>query len=1326
MKKSGCSTATERANSLKRRPEFPLNPSTEASGSSKCGDRMISRRIEKLTKAFQVTECNFRTSILLPSRNLRLNAQSLRAANTENFCLEAHDEELDRVVYDNDCFENLRSLCRRGNKEELQVLSQLERLEGEQLPSNSTCKLNAGDRKTTASLEKLENFPPEDEIELETCYIHNGKELLHTHQRDDSDHCNKEATSSDGMDDKVFSGFSYNSVASKSHKNLLLDFEYDKQDVSCTWSVFLKEAEELVSLNEDDNSSSHASKSEARKFHKGHGGKTKHKFSIRLPSQKDELSCPSMLKYEDAESSEVSQISLGLEAVEHTVTEHSMAVLLEHLQKEHEKPLASNLPARLALAHGGTEHSMADILEGLQEKNDPLGGCHNMLLQNGNMKERRFQHDDRKALASLGNRSLDHEDPLENMDCQTSSEDEDGNQNHLSLLIPDIKQQTMVDLFQQAFNPAVLDEEGGFFPMNESGCINVQLLSRYLDAKLTVCRCKLLGNIKLWLSESPTPLLISEVSFAMAAFSPTLPNLSLVKHSSNYRYSISFTHSPHHFSTNPFPLSSGLTPFHLRRILFDPSQYKKTISAVSCSNEKLATGKTARKAGKQRPFFSEGRDEDEKRLICPGCGVFMQDQNPNLPGFYQKRVSSRSADAESDGLGELGEFDEEDGYEVESESSQDEDSSSFSDFDDDKEEDEDFSDVDDVGTAVNDDVDWDSDWEIEDEEEKWKKESDGFAPVGVGYGNVTEEWLKKQKKKKMSKTEKKQKAREARREELTVTVCARCHSLRNYGQVKNEKVDNLIPDFDFDRLISNRLMKSSGTSSVIVMVVDCVDFDGSFPKRAAKSLFKALENCKSDSKFNKLPKLVLVATKVDLLPSQISPTRLDRWVRRRARAGGAPKLSGAYLVSAHKDLGVRNLLSFIKELAGPRGNVWVIGAQNAGKSTLINAIAKREGVKVSRLTEAAVPGTTLGILRIGGILPAKAKMYDTPGLLHPYLMAMRLNRDEQKMVEIRKQLQPATYRMKAGQAVHVGALLRLDLIQASVETIYVTVWASPNVSLHFGKVENADEIRRKHAGVRLQPPIGADRVSELGEWKKREFKVSGISWEVNSVDIAVAGLGWLSMGLKGDATVALWTYDGIEIVERDPLVLDRAPFLERPGFLLPKAISDAIGHQTRLEKKLKQQKEEESDSLSESPFEPSRQDWSAGRLEFFRMIGAADIISHSLLVHIPNGLVCPNPAGKANDGITTFFGSAAMDVPNPNHRMYMKLQSAVRHETASHTDFMIDQTIRNLADHALAVKLLILARFPVETCIPLKPAATNTSAVHFVIPSIRRSSASLK
>ncbi|XP_030520544.1 GTP-binding protein BRASSINAZOLE INSENSITIVE PALE GREEN 2, chloroplastic [Rhodamnia argentea] len=597
----------------------------------------------------------------------------------------------------------------------------------------------------------------------------------------------------------------------------------------------------------------------------------------------------------------------------------------------------------------------------------------------------------------------------------------------------------------------------------------------------------------------------------------------------------------------------------------------KNHSAVETT--KRCEGKVARRKSVRSPVLSEGRDEDEQRgQICPGCGVFMQDKDPDLPGYYQKRkVSEGEASGDED-------KDENDDGVVEDHF---------------EEENGELGDVVEGQLGIDGEVggefDWESDeWEGEflEEGDSEDLELDGFTPAGVGYGNITEEIVERQqqkKKEKLSKAERKRLAREAGKEMEKVTVCARCHSLRNYGHVKNQAAENLIPDFDFDRLITTRLMKPTGNANsiVVVMVVDCVDFDGSFPKRAAKTLFEALEGTKNDPKLKnkKLPKLVLVATKVDLLPSQISPARLDSWVRHRAKAGGAPKLSGVYMVSSRKDLGVRNLLAFIKQLAGPRGNVWVVGAQNAGKSTLINIMARKEGAKITKLTEAPIPGTTLGILRIGGILSAKAKMYDTPGLLHPYLMSMRLNSDEQKMVEIRKELQPRTYRVKAGQAVHVGGLTRLDLNQASVETVYVTIWASPSVSLHLGKIENAEEIWRNHVGIRLQPPVGKERASELGKWEEREIKFSGTSWDVNSLDIAIAGLGWFSIGLKGEATLSLWTYNGIEVTLREPLVLDRARFLERPGFWLPKAISDAIGNQNKLESKRKKELQEETDDL---------------------------------------------------------------------------------------------------------------------------------------------------
>lgn len=248
-------------------------------------------------------------------------------------------------------------------------------------------------------------------------------------------------------------------------------------------------------------------------------------------------------------------------------------------------------------------------------------------------------------------------------------------------------------------------------------------------------------------------------------------------------------------------------------------------------------------------------------------------------------------------------------------------------------------------------------------------------------------------------------------------VCARCHSLRHYGKVKDPKVENLLPDFDFDHTVGRKLALTTGSRSVVLMVVDAVDFDGSFPRKVANLVSKTIDDNSSAWKQGKpgnVPRVVLVVTKIDLLPSSLSPTRLEHWIRQRAREGGVNKITSMHMVSALRDWGLKNLVDDIIDLAGPRGNLWAVGAQNAGKSTLINSIGKHVGRKLTHLTEAPVPGTTLGIIRVEGVLTGQAKLFDTPGLLHPYQITTRLTREEQKLVHIGKELKPRTYRIKVG------------------------------------------------------------------------------------------------------------------------------------------------------------------------------------------------------------------------------------------------------------------------------------------------------------------------
>lgn len=391
-------------------------------------------------------------------------------------------------------------------------------------------------------------------------------------------------------------------------------------------------------------------------------------------------------------------------------------------------------------------------------------------------------------------------------------------------------------------------------------------------------------------------------------------------------------------------------------------------------------------------------------------------------------------------------------------------------------------------------------------------------------------------------------------------VCARCHSLRHYGKVKDASVENLLPDFDFDHTIGRKLASASGSRAVVLMVVDAADFDGSFPKKVAKLVSATIEEnlmAWKEGKPGNVPRVMLVLSKLDLLPSSISPARLEHWVRQRAREGGASKLTSLHMVSAVRDWGVKNLIDDVVKLAGPRGSVWAIGAQNAGKSTLINAIGKHVTGKLPHITEAPVPGTTLGIIRLEGVLPGNTKLFDTPGLLHPHNLAMRLTREEQKLVQISKELKPRTYRIKVGHTVHIAGLLRLDVEELSVDSVYVTVWASPHLPLHMGKTENADRMLVDHFGRQLQPPIGENRVEELGRWVRSDFHICGKSWDSSSVDVAVAGVGWFAISIRGEAKLSAWTYDGVEVVMRNALLPHKALQFEVAGFTVSKIVAEA-------------------------------------------------------------------------------------------------------------------------------------------------------------------------
>jgi GTP-binding protein EngB required for normal cell division len=268
-------------------------------------------------------------------------------------------------------------------------------------------------------------------------------------------------------------------------------------------------------------------------------------------------------------------------------------------------------------------------------------------------------------------------------------------------------------------------------------------------------------------------------------------------------------------------------------------------------------------------------------------------------------------------------------------------------------------------------------------------------------------------------------------------------------------------------------------------------------------------------------RLVVAANKSDLLPRQATSARLEAWARRRMAQGGLPRASAVHVVSSERGTGVKELLAELQAAVGTRGDVWVVGAQNAGKSSLINAMRRAAGLPAGRhVTAAALPGTTLGVVSVPSLLPKGCKMLDTPGVPHAFQLSAFMTPDEvrtlpashapmvlpkpsraavvcgascarivcgascarivpecpapslvfglsppctahprlqMRMLLPRRPLRPRTYRIGAGQSVSLGAVARIDVLHTPGATLYLTVWASDDVTGHMGKTERAAE-----------------------------------------------------------------------------------------------------------------------------------------------------------------------------------------------------------------------------------------------------------------------------
>ncbi|KAH9745168.1 kinetochore protein [Citrus sinensis] len=308
------------------------------------------------------------------------------------------------------------------------------------------------------------------------------------------------------------------------HKDGFHDFGSARLDGENTWSVVSKEAKALVHLNENALCSSSSQPTcKANKSGKGIQSKSKPKFSFRFQPRREGLFSP-VSKNDNSIPCKVDELSERMETVD--CEKHSITGLLGGFPGK-KATQSEMVPDEVEDPHWCDDHSVAEHLDSLRDSSSLLRRNSKM---NSRTRGKRMQVFSRRSISQLGDRTVDCED-LEPVGSGSSSDNEANYQNPKPA-IPEVKRQTIVDRFQEALGTTSRDEAAfvavprsfgkhacswkwncgdsqtillcktkkfvlvyhclflvfsSYVSSDEPTCLNVKILSRYLDAKLIVC-----------------------------------------------------------------------------------------------------------------------------------------------------------------------------------------------------------------------------------------------------------------------------------------------------------------------------------------------------------------------------------------------------------------------------------------------------------------------------------------------------------------------------------------------------------------------------------------------------------------------------------------------------------------------------------------------------------------------------------------------------------------------------------------------------------------------------------------------------------------------
>lgn len=309
--------------------------------------------------------------------------------------------------------------------------------------------------------------------------------------------------------------------------------------------------------------------------------------------------------------------------------------------------------------------------------------------------------------------------------------------------------------------------------------------------------------------------------------------------------------------------------------------------------------------------------------------------------------------------------------------------------------------------------------------------------------------------------------------------CQRCFRLINH----TEKPTVYSSNNEFKKIID----EISKKDCLIVYLMDYFDFSGSSVEYVEQRL--------------KNKDYIIVGNKVDLIPKSIKMKKLEVWFNHQIKDKQLKPLK-TMLISAKKKKNIDELIGVLEKERKSR-DVYVIGATNTGKSTLINSIISavmQERQQV--ITTSYFSSTTLDLIKIP--FDKNSNLIDTPGIINENQMTNYLNKESLTVVVANQEIKPKTYNLNAGQTLFLTGLCQFNYIKG--ERTSFTVYVSNKIEIHRTKTEKADVLRQTHVSTEMLSIPNKEELENIKSFEKYKFTIID-----NHMDIVIDGLGWVSV-----------------------------------------------------------------------------------------------------------------------------------------------------------------------------------------------------------------------